>query len=164
MDQLRVVCDTNIWYYLGNGTLDPTKLKDYSLVATFYNFEELITSKNILTDFPSVMNAARAIVKYSSEQILENAFLYLANSIKPRFEDRRYNYNLGIRNWNEVRAIASQDDGFVLTPALRSEYEKNIQSRTAGGKDVAELENEFVVSVKEYSKRLWKNNEKKYLK
>jgi hypothetical protein len=150
--QVKVICDTNIWYYLGNGTLDPNLFTGYSLVATFYNFEELITSGNLLTDFPSVMKASRAIVKYSDEQILENAFLYLANMIKPSFEDRRYNYNLGIRNWTEVRAIARQPDGFVLTRELKKEYEKNIHSRTSGGNDIAKLENDFVSTVKAYSK------------
>ncbi len=159
-----VICDTNIWYYLGTGHLDPSKLTDYSLVATFYNFEELITSPNIIGNFQQVRGAAQAIVDHSSKQILENAFLYITRFINPHFEDKRYSYNLGIRNWAEIRSMAALDNSFRLNPELIAEYNKNIQSRVGQGDTVASIENQFVSRVKAHSKKLWKESQKKYFK
>ncbi|SKC47143.1 hypothetical protein [Ohtaekwangia koreensis] len=159
-----VICDTNIWYYLGDGTIDPNSLKDYSLIATFYNFEELITTPNNLTNFQQVRRAAKAIVNYSSKQYLENAFLYLANQITPNYEDTKYGYNLGIRNWAEIRRMAALDDSFQLTPELKAEYEKNAINRGKQGQQVAQIENDFVTNVKAHSKKVWKTNSSKYFK
>jgi len=159
-----VICDTNIWYNLGNGHLGPSKLTDYSLVATFYNFEELITTPNIFGNFQQVRGATQAIVNHSSKQILENAFLYMARTINPHFEDKRYSYNLGIRNWAEIRRMAALDNSFQLTPELIAEYRKNIQSRVGQGETVASIENQFVSRVKAHSKKLWKESQKKYFK
>lgn len=161
---MEVICDTNIWYYLGNGTLKPAQLTGTTLVATFYNFEELITTPNIITDFQTVRKAAKAIVNHSSRQVLENAFLHMANTIDPFFEDKRYSYNLGVRNWGEIRNIAALDDSFQLTPELLKEYQKNINKRLGQGQAVATIENQFVLKVKNHSKKLWKESQKKYYK
>jgi hypothetical protein len=160
----EVICDTNIWYNIGNGTLKSEEFGEYALVATFYNFEELLTTHNLMNNFQNVRRAAKAIVTYSSRQILENGFLYLARTIDPYFEDIRYNYNLGIRNWNEVRAIAKQGPSFTLSPELKKEYLKNIQNSDAISIDVANLENQFVLGVKKHSKQLKEKNEKEYLR
>ena len=162
--KIEVICDTNIWYNIGNGTLEPKEFEEYALVATFYNFEELLTSHNLLKNFQNVRRAAKAIVTHSSSQILENGFLYLARTIDPYFEDTRYNYNLGIRNWNEVRAIARQDSSFTLSPELEMEYLKNVQNSDTISTDVANLENQFVLGVKEHSKQLKEKDEKEYLR
>jgi type IV secretory pathway component VirB8 len=68
-----------------------------SLVATFYNFEELITSPNISTDFQKVRSAAKAIVNHSSKQMLENAFLYMARHAK---SGNKY-FTMG-KKWQQV--------------------------------------------------------------
>jgi hypothetical protein len=161
---MEIICDTNIWYNLGNGTLKNDQLTKTSLVATFYNFEELITSPNISTDFQKVRSAAKAIVNHSSKQMLENAFLYMARIIDPLFEDKRYSYNLGVRNWGEIRSIAALDDSFQLTPEFIKEYQKNIQNRIGQGETVATIENQFAQSVKSHSKKLWKERPEKYYK
>lgn len=160
----NVICDTNIWYYLADGTIDPDNLKNQSLVATFYNFEELITSPNTLTNFQQVRKAAKAIVDHSDKLILENAFLYLANLIDPRFEDKRYSYNLGIRNWAEIKRMAALDDSFQLSSELRAAYQMTAASRVNNGKDVAQIENDFVQKVKTHSKKVWKENSSKYFR
>jgi hypothetical protein len=162
--KLDVICDTNIWYNIGNGVIKPEDIEQYSLIATFYNFEELLTSHNLLKNFHNVRRAAKAIVTYSSKQILENGFLHLAKIIDPHFEDTRYNYNLGLRNWNEVRAIARQDESFTLSPESEKEYLMNIQSSDSNSNNVARLENRFVNDVKGHSKELKKKNERDYLR
>lgn len=112
----KVICDTNIWYNLGNDTIDPSSLKPHSLVATFYNFQELITTPNTLTNFQQVRRAAKAIVDYSSSQILENAYLHLAKQIDIHFHDKRDSYDLGMSNWTEIKHMAALSDTFQLTP------------------------------------------------
>jgi len=161
---MDVICDTNIWYNIGSGSLKRSQLPSGDLVATFYNFEELTTSPNLVSNFKLVRSASKAIVEHSSKQILENAFLYIARTIDSQFEDRTYTYNLGIRNWAEVKAIARQPDTFTLTSTHLKEYNENIKNRQARGEAVAKIENRFVANVKSHSRQVRKTSEQKYFK
>lgn len=159
---MRIICDTNVWYGIGNGTLDPSKLSGLNLVATFYNFQELITSPNNLTDFQMVRRAAKAIIDHSSEQVLENAYLYLANMIDSRYEDTRYAYNIGLRNRGYIRHLASLSSSYQLTATEIKDYQNIVAQKTTGGAGVALIDNDFATRVKAYSKRQWKASQQKY--
>ena len=70
----KIICDTNIWYNLGNGKLDRKIAEQNHLIATFYNFDELNTTYNILKDTDKVVKTCKAIVNFSHDQILENTW------------------------------------------------------------------------------------------
>lgn len=80
----KVICDTNIWYGLGNGTLQ--KPGEVKLVATWNNIIEIgFSHKEIksLIDEESVKLAAKAIIDHADEIIFENPFQFVANKLIP---------------------------------------------------------------------------------
>jgi hypothetical protein len=160
----KVICDTNIWYNIGEGLLSVSEFNAFELIATFYNFEELITTPKTVKDFPKVKRAAEAITVYSHSQILENAFLYLARLIDPNHVDTKYSYNLGIRNWGEVRAMAKLPEDFQITDAILSAYQQNITNKTNECEELAQIENKLAKQYKKEAKNLWRTNKSGYYK
>lgn len=162
MDRPKIICDTNIWYNLGDGKIDKKVAEENHLVASFYAFEELNTTYNILNDSDKVIKTSKAIVEYSKGQILENAILYLTRTIDKYYIDERYTYNLGMRNWNEVRSLATLKLGVALPKWALDMYQENIKNREKEGVDIAKAENALSASVREKAKRDYKKGKEKY--
>lgn len=160
----KVICDTNIWYYLGEGTLKPEQFKGYCLIATFYSLDELNSTPKTIKDFSKVQKAAKAIVEISCDQYLENAILYLARLIYPRHEDKKYHYNLGMRNWNEIRLLGTLPIDFEPTEFVKKLYEQNIKIKISESEAVSNIENTLAKQVQKQSRKLWKESKTKYLK
>lgn len=80
----KVICDTNIWYGLGNKSLQ--KPSGVKLVATWINVMEIGFShreiKNKL-DEEQVKSAAKAILDFADEIIFETPFHYVAKTLDP---------------------------------------------------------------------------------
>lgn len=66
---MALICDTNIWYRLGDGRLSESDFEGYDIVATGVNVVELYTSPMMLDDPESWQGAIKAITKYSSRYI-----------------------------------------------------------------------------------------------
>ncbi len=158
----KVICDTNIWYYLGDESIDPQKLNDYCLVATFNNFLELNTSPKTVKNFPKVHKAAIAIKKHSCSQILENPILHLTRLLDPHFQDKRYDYNIGMRHWNEIVLISGLPDNHVPNSKTQSLYQQNIDQRQADGQILASLENERALNFRKIARKLWRAGKNNY--
>lgn len=76
----EIICDTNIWYGLGNGTI--IKPKDSVLIATWNNIVEIGFSHpkvKKLTDMEEVKRAAKAIIDNADKIIENDPFTYSAN-------------------------------------------------------------------------------------
>jgi hypothetical protein len=162
MSRTKIICDTNIWYNFGDGKIPAKHAEENHLVATFYTFEELNTTYNILKDSDKVIKTSQAIVKYAKEQILENAMLYLLRTIDKYFIDDRYTYNLGMRNWNEIRLLARTQLGSKLPQAVLDMYQENIKNREREGVDIAKAENLLSDSVRQKAKKAYKDDKQKY--
>lgn len=162
MSEIKIICDTNIWYNLGDGRIDSKVAEENHLVATFYTFEELNTTYNILNDSDKVIKTSQAIIQYSKEQILENAILYLARTMDKFFVDERYTYNLGMRNWNEVRLLARTPVGSKFPQWVVDMYEENIKNREKEGVDIAKAENLLSDSVRQEAKKAYKKDKQNY--
>ncbi len=162
--KIKVICDTNIWYYLGDRTIKPEELNDYCLIATFYNFDELNSTPKTVKDFSKVQAAAKAIVDNSCDQYLENAILYLTKLIYPLHEDKRYHYNLGIRNWNEIHLLGNLPSNFKPSEEIGKLYERNIEIKTNESEAVSAIENSLAGQVRKQSRKLWKEDKVKYFK
>lgn len=84
---MKIICDTNIWYGVGNGSIN---LNDYtfeSIYATYVNVDELARTPNILVDLESVRNAIRSamtVAKYKT--IMDNPWIYLIKMDNPEFK------------------------------------------------------------------------------
>ena len=162
MAMQKIVCDTNIWYNLGDEKLNKEIARENCFIATFYTFEELNTTYNIIKDSDKVIKTSQAIVQYSKEQILENAMLYLVHTIDKHFVDARYMYNLGMRNWNEVRLLATLKLGTKLPQWALDMYRHNIFNREKEGVNIANAENVLSNSVRQQVKKAYKDDKKKY--
>lgn len=80
----EIICDTNIWYGLGNGTIE--KPKDSILIATWNNIVEIGFSHpkiKKLIDTKEVRRAAKAIIDYADKIIENDPFTFSANKFDP---------------------------------------------------------------------------------
>lgn len=76
----EIICDTNIWYGLGNETIE--KPKDSILIATWNNIVEIGFSHpkiKKLIDSEEVRRAAKAIIDYADKIIENDPFTFSAN-------------------------------------------------------------------------------------
>lgn len=92
---MEIICDTNIWYNIGNGNIDSSIIEENDiLVATYISVYELCFTENYLGNFQYIQNAVRAMLKYSSKHpIIEPPFAYLKV-----ISDRNYSYNMTTNN------------------------------------------------------------------
>jgi len=74
MNKIKVICDSNVWYRLGaKGYTDTlSELKDCDLYITNLTIVELISSKQMNSDFDSLKHAFYAISKYSKRCLSQN--------------------------------------------------------------------------------------------
>lgn len=162
MEGNYLVCDTNIWYGLGEGRINPTIAKENRLIATFYAFEELNTTHNILNFPDKIIQASQAIVQHSHDRILENAILYLARTIDPYYVDEGYSYNLGMRAWNEIRLLAKLPLGTQHSQQTLNMYRQNIENRKKEGVNIAKADNAFSAAVQKQARIAYKKDKEKY--
>jgi len=66
---MNIICDTNIWYYIGDKSIIPQKENGNSLIAIFPSIEELFRSDKIFNNTNYVANAIRAIMTNSRQTI-----------------------------------------------------------------------------------------------
>lgn len=67
----KIVCDTMIWYKLGNGSLRINELGKVHLIFTGCSMWELATSERMLTNSTHFKDACIAVAKYASEKNLK---------------------------------------------------------------------------------------------
>ncbi len=87
--KIKIICDTNVWYGLGDGTISDSEILDRSsLVATQVNIREFTFTYNLLNNEDLARNAIKAAFKYHTIERFEPPLIYLK-----RLSDRRYRYN-----------------------------------------------------------------------
>lgn len=87
-----VICDTNIWYRLGDGRIKPSEFGENQLVVTGVTVEELCTSEMIFSDSESFKSAIRAINKYATQFIEYDPIEYILSQISSDFKPNRLPY------------------------------------------------------------------------
>lgn len=76
---MKIVADTNIWYYISEDKNLFEKVKDLPIAPSYVSIYELNTSKNILDKEELVRKACRAQFHFISHVIYEPPLIYLAN-------------------------------------------------------------------------------------
>jgi hypothetical protein len=80
---MGIICDTNIWYRLGDGRLTEKDFKGHELYATAMNIEEMYTSAIVFEEPETFIGGVKAIEKYASKYIeYEPIEFILATSTK----------------------------------------------------------------------------------
>lgn len=82
----NIICDTMIWYYLGNGLLDYKEFSNDNLIATRVNIYELANTPNLYKDFNYYRNALLGLRKYHSSIIEHAPIQYIGNCGLQKFE------------------------------------------------------------------------------
>lgn len=83
---MKIFCDTNIWYGIGNGEINLEKDDLSILFATYINIDELAKTPNILKDLKSVRGAIRAAMKNAKYRTINyNPFVYMLKMENPNF-------------------------------------------------------------------------------
>jgi hypothetical protein len=83
----EIICDTNIWYGLGDGSI--IKPNNSRLIATWNNMVEIgFSHQNIKEkiNVELVQKAAKAILVYADEIIENDPFAYSANKFEPTLD------------------------------------------------------------------------------
>ncbi|MCK8496040.1 hypothetical protein M0L20_29510 [Spirosoma sp. RP8] len=62
-NQVPIICDTNIWYYIASGQIPESSLADKYLVGTFLTGYELCTSFHLVKNYDHIKQAVSAYVK-----------------------------------------------------------------------------------------------------
>ena len=73
----RVICDTMIWYEIGEGKINIDKLKGVDLIATGNNIQEISSTENLLSEVDLVKKALKALESHNSEIIEYEPWDYL---------------------------------------------------------------------------------------
>lgn len=87
--KIKIICDTNVWYGLGDGTISISEIiARSSLVAIQVNIREFTFTYNLLNNEDLARNAIKAAFKYHSIERFEPPLIYLK-----KLSDRKYSYN-----------------------------------------------------------------------
>jgi predicted nucleic acid-binding protein len=97
----NIICDTNIWYYLGNENSNPKRInitpelvKGRNLILTGLVIHELCFSENVLKQTNGWLSANNAAIKYSGNKIIQTEFDCILNLKESPFKKEiqsRYN-------------------------------------------------------------------------
>ena len=118
MKMKEVICDTNIWYGIGKGDINPEDLKDVRLIATYVNFLEIGSSYHIIKNLEFTQAACQAIKNHSSKAIILSPIHYIKS-----LDDSCFDYPHCGENepYDQVNKIASCDTS-LLKKSLSSNY------------------------------------------
>jgi len=77
------VCDTMIWYYLGDGRLNKEDYSKRNLTLTFISIDEAATSFHLINHPEYARKALQAMMELSQTIIYEPSLIYLAKLANP---------------------------------------------------------------------------------
>lgn len=86
---MKIILDTNIWYYLGVDEILFAKFKNLPVAPTSLNLSEIQKSDNIINNVDLVKNALIKIFYFKNNIIFENPFIYLAQLNSSPYYDNR---------------------------------------------------------------------------
>lgn len=126
---MDIVCDTNIWYNLGNKIIDPNTLNSNDrLIASQVNVIELSHTKNLINLPDYTRNAIQALFEYSSDIVLHSPFIHLkkiqdSGFTKDNSSDLdNLNFLRGIANGESI--LSSKIDEFIEISEERKQVSK----------------------------------------
>lgn len=125
---MEVICDTNIWYYLGNGIIDKTIMDEFELIGIYNSAAELCYSFNHLNrNSENIKNAIYAFINFSSKKIFKPPFIYLKNLDDPSFE-----YNEFEKHHHEITFLELIAEGRNIKKDEIENFKKILIERKKG--------------------------------
>lgn len=117
---MKIIADTNIWYYLGKDNALFEKVKAKPISPTFVNIYELSKSDNILNHQEISRLAIQRLFSFKSNVIYEPPFIYIAQLHK----DLRFDPLQEIGGW--LKFTEKFAKGHAIEPSKRHEFKKEI--------------------------------------
>lgn len=82
---IEVILDTNIFYYLGDGSIKSTELSERKIIGTAVSITELATTKNLIDKPDLVRSAIQSMMTY--EDVIEDSpLIHLAKLAVPEYK------------------------------------------------------------------------------
>ncbi len=132
---MKIIADTNIWYYLGQKVIRYESIMNQPIRPTFVNIFELSKSHNLLDKEDLSRSAIQMLFKFRKKVIYEPPFIYLAKL----HQDYIFNPQSEIRNWlTFTEKIAS---GYSFDESKKEAIKMKLDSISAGLSSGADLFN-----------------------
>lgn len=147
MNKKYLICDTNIWYGIADGSINPEILKDYSLVATGINIVEIAQTPMLVSNISLVKNCVKAI-KENHKMLFHSNFYDHMISI----------FDEGFKPNNEASEKVIEGMERLLQADINQIPESNIINTQKGTQGILERKKSF---TNEFNKNLYE--EKKIL-
>ena len=117
---MKIIADTNIWYYLGQDTNLFERVKSEPVSPTFVNIYELSKSDNILNNEELSRKAIQKLFAFKSNIKYEPPFIYVAQL----HNDFEYDLVQQIGVW--LKFTKKFAKGHSIEPSKRVEFKKEI--------------------------------------
>lgn len=145
---MEIVCDTNIWYNLGSGAINPKTLNpEHKFVATFISIDEVVTTTKLLHLEDYTRKAIQCIFRFSrSHAIFEPPLVFLKI-----LDDPGFSYNIVKNHEDILRTTELIAKGFSISNEKEAEFIAYVEERKSNLKDIA---NSFNAAAKEAKTRI----------
>jgi len=141
---MRIFCDTNIWYGIGNGSINLEEYDLPPLFATYVNIDELARTPNILYDLDNVRDAIRAaMVNAKYRTINDNPFIYMLKMENPDFNPNLQHDNAILEVTTTFAKGRYIKDEFIET--FKDEW---IEPRQKELQEIADVYNQLFDNIK----------------
>lgn len=118
---MEIICDTNIWYNLGGGSIDIGLFQGHELLATRLNIDELCTTENLLDpdNAIKIRNACKALFSYAKnieklgplDFILDHSGNSM-NHLHPNYEEK---VNKNIESLEKISSMSVSELSKLIT-------------------------------------------------
>lgn len=142
---MDIICDTHIWYLIGDNSIDLTVLDpNDKLIANYNNIDELSRTQNLLSLPDYTIKAIQSVCKHSSNHaIIDAPFIYLKKLSNPDFKyDMSYDIYPMIEFFNRIA------NGDTIIPEKEEEFKQMSEARKADLKAAAEAMNNEAARIK----------------
>ena len=148
-----IICDTNIWYDIGDGTISWEKVKKLPLTSTILSIQELLNSPNLIDRADNVRGAVAAI-KAFRRQILVNPFLLGILRFEPQYPVA-IEVEGGQKEWENIKTLLHTQ---INIPEEDRAAMREIRNEYTNAKDIKSLTEFFNEKSKEVRQYLETNN------
>jgi len=144
-DDMEIICDTNIWYNIGNGNIDHNDLKsENKYIVTFNSIDEIAFTTNLLQHTEYTRNAIRSMFKYSrNHAIYEPPLIYLK-----KLDTEKFNYDIFSNHKNILEFTELIAKGHNIDISKQEECEKIIRNRKKNLKEISDFFNNNALKIR----------------
>jgi len=149
---MEIVCDTNIWYKIGQNLIDENVYKDHKLIGTFNSIDELSRSEQLRSNPEVVRNAIRSLITKPTMTFYEPPLIYLKRLNNPNFK-----YSVLTELKSILMGTQLIANGHELNEDKNEGYLQYCRDRKNGLKEAADFFNEKADIIKSNIKNKEKN-------